>query len=173
MRYPKTFAAVLLCASLAAGTMKAAHALINSNNLGASYDSQNTNITFRVYSSQATRIVLYLYPGGYGVQESATYVLSPASNNVWAVTVPVSAIQGAGITGTVYYGYRAWGPNWPYNASWAKGLRRALSQMSMPTATASIQISYCSTPTRWKSARTRSMRRINLASFSHPGQLTG
>jgi isoamylase len=121
MRYPRTFAAVLLCASLAAGTMKAAHALINSNNLGASYDSQNTNITFRVYSSQATRIVLYLYPGGYGVQESATYVLSPASNNVWAVTVPVSAIQGAGITGTVYYGYRAWGPNWPYNASWAKG----------------------------------------------------
>jgi isoamylase len=61
MRYPRTFAAVLLCASLAAGTMKAAHALINSNNLGASYDSQNTNITFRVYSSQATRIVLYLY----------------------------------------------------------------------------------------------------------------
>jgi glycogen operon protein len=21
----------------------------------------------------------------------------------------------------VYYGYRAWGPNWPYNSSWTKG----------------------------------------------------
>jgi isoamylase len=121
MRYPKIFAAVLLCASLAAGTMKLAHGAINSMNLGASYDGQKTNITFRVYSSQATRIVLYLYPSGYGVQESATYVLSPAGNNVWAVTVPVSAIQGAGITGAVYYGYRAWGPNWPYSASWTKG----------------------------------------------------
>ena len=25
------------------------------------------------------------------------------------------------IDGAVYYGYRAWGPNWPYNASWTKG----------------------------------------------------
>jgi isoamylase len=121
MRYPKTFAAVLLCAGLAAGTMKLAHGAINSMKLGAGYDSQKTNITFRVYSSQATRIVLHLYASGYGVQESATYVLSPAGNDVWAVTVPVSAIQGAGITGPVYYGYRAWGPNWPYSASWTKG----------------------------------------------------
>jgi isoamylase len=37
------------------------------------------------------------------------------------VVVPVSSIQTAGITGAVYYGYRAWGPNWPYNASWTKG----------------------------------------------------
>ncbi len=27
-----------------------------------------------------------------------------------------------GITGTVYYGYRAWGPNWPYVSTWKKGL---------------------------------------------------
>jgi glycogen operon protein len=99
----------------------AAHAAINSMSLGASYNAGKTSITFRVYSSQATRMVLYLYSAGYGVQESATYVLSEGANDVWAVTVPVSAIQSAGITGTVYYGYRAWGPNWPYNSSWTKG----------------------------------------------------
>ena len=27
-----------------------------------------------------------------------------------------------GITGTVYYGYRAWGPNWPYNSELDQGL---------------------------------------------------
>src|ERR1700722_1641884 len=121
MRYPKILAAMLVCASLAAATLTAAYASIDSMTLGASYNAQKTDITFRVYSSQATYIKLYLYSTGYGVQESTTYVLSPAGSNVWAVTVPVSAIQAAGISGTVYYGYRAWGPNWTYSASWTKG----------------------------------------------------
>jgi isoamylase len=121
MKSQKILITLLLCASLAVGTLKPAHAAINSMSLGASYNAGNTDITFRVYSSQATRIALYLYTAGYGVQESATYVLSPAGSNVWVVTVPVSAIQTAGITGTVYYGYRAWGPNWTYSASWTKG----------------------------------------------------
>jgi isoamylase len=121
MRYSTILAAVLAFAGFAAPTMTPAHAAINSMSLGASYNAQKTNITFRVYSSQATSMVLYLYSAGYGAQESATYVLSPAGSNVWAVTVAVSAIRTAGITGTVYYGYRAWGPNWTYSANWTKG----------------------------------------------------
>lgn len=121
MKYSKFLTVTLLCVSFVGVTMRNAGASIDSMNLGASYNSQKTQITFRVYSSQATRMVLYLYSAGYGSQEAATYVLSPAGSNVWAVTVSVSAIHNAGITGTVYYGYRAWGPNWPYNASWTKG----------------------------------------------------
>ncbi|MGB9144707.1 MAG: alpha-amylase family glycosyl hydrolase, partial [Acidobacteriaceae bacterium] len=98
-----------------------ARAAIDPMNLGASYNSQSTEITFRVYSANATRMVLYLYTAGYGVQESATSVLSDVGDGVWQVVVPVSQIQGDGITGTVYYGYRAWGPNWPYSSSWTKG----------------------------------------------------
>jgi isoamylase len=119
MKCPKIFTFVILIyLSVAAAP---AHAAINSMSLGARYNVQMTNIIFRVYSSHATRIMLYLYSTGYGVQESATYVLSPAGSKVWTVTVPVSSIHAAGITGTVYYGYRAWGPNWPYSASWGKG----------------------------------------------------
>ncbi len=114
-------AALLLCIGLACAPIMPAHAAINSMTLGASYNAQKTSITFRVYSSQATRMVVYLYASGYGAQDVANYVLSSVGNGVWAVTVPVSSIQAAGITGTVYYGYRAWGPNWPYNASWGKG----------------------------------------------------
>jgi isoamylase len=121
MKYPKIFAMLVLAAAGLAAITTPARAAINSMSLGATYTASNTEISFRVYSSQATRIVLYLYSAGYGVQESATYALSQAGNGVWAVTVPVSAIQSAGITGTVYYGYRAWGPNWPYSASWTKG----------------------------------------------------
>jgi isoamylase len=121
MKCPKMLAVLLACASLAAIPAMPAHAAINSMSLGASYNAQQTQITFRVYSSQATRIVLYLYGAGYGAQESATYALTNEGGGVWQAVVPVSSIQGAGITGAVYYGYRAWGPNWPYNASWSKG----------------------------------------------------
>ncbi len=121
MKCSRTLSAALVCAGMALALLTPAHGSINNLNLGAAYNSGKTKITFRVYSSQATYMMLYLYPAGYGAQESLTEVLSPAGNNVWAVTVPVSTIQAAGITGAVYYGYRAWGPNWPYSASWTKG----------------------------------------------------
>jgi isoamylase len=118
MRLFRTFAVILLAS---AGFAITADASIDPNSLGASYNSQGTEITFRVYSANATNIVLYLYTAGYGVQESATYTLSQEGSGVWQVVVPVSEIQQAGITGTVYYGYRAWGPNWTYSSSWTKG----------------------------------------------------
>src|ERR1700756_939381 len=121
MKCSKILAALLACASLAAIPAMPAHAAINSMSLGASYNAQKTQVTFRVYSSQATRIVLYLYASSYGAQEATTYLMSNQGGGVWQVIVPVSSIQGAGITGSVYYGYCAWGPNWPYNASWTKG----------------------------------------------------
>ncbi|UUZ50795.1 hypothetical protein LP420_14700 [Massilia sp. B-10] len=40
---------------------------------------------------------------------------------MWSLSLSASTLSSKGITGTIYYGYRAWGPNWPYNASWVKG----------------------------------------------------
>jgi isoamylase len=121
MKCLKFLAALLVIASLAAVPLQPAQAAINPNSLGASYNSAQTQITFRVYSANATNIVLYLYSTGYGAQESATYALTNVGSGVWQVVVPVSSIQSAGITGAVYYGYRAWGPNWTYSTSWTKG----------------------------------------------------
>ncbi|WP_330456073.1 isoamylase [Streptomyces sp. NBC_00820] len=91
--------------------------------LGARYDASGTQVEFRVYSSRATRIDLYLYRTATGSQEAAALQLTKdAATGVWSVTVPVTTLQQQyGITGPVYYGYRAWGPNWPYSASWTKG----------------------------------------------------
>ncbi|MBN1205571.1 MAG: glycogen-debranching protein [Myxococcaceae bacterium] len=91
--------------------------------LGARYDAAKANITFRVYSSRATRLELWLYKTPYGAQEVTKYVMTKdAATNVWSKTVSVATLQNTyGITGPVYYGYRAWGPNWPYNAGWTKG----------------------------------------------------
>lgn len=99
----------------------AAQAAINATGLGAKYDAAHANITFKVYSSRATRIELYVYANPMGAQEVGKYVLTKSSNSVWSTSVSVSSLQTLGVSGAVYYGYRAWGPNWPYSASWSKG----------------------------------------------------
>jgi isoamylase len=99
-----------------------AAAAINANALGPSYDSTQTNAAFRVYSSRATRIEVELYANPMGSPEVLSFPLSAdPTSNIFSVSVPVAALQGAGINGPVYYGYRAWGPNWPYSSSWTKG----------------------------------------------------
>jgi glycogen operon protein len=91
--------------------------------LGAQYDSTQANINFNVYSGRATRIELYLYKTPNGAQEAVKYVMTKnTTTNVWSKSVSVSTLQTTyGFTGPVYYGYRAWGPNWTYNTSWTKG----------------------------------------------------
>src|SRR5438105_4561876 len=123
----KPWMSLVVCLSLVFGLItfglpvRRADASINPMSLGPVYNPGRTQITFRVYSSEATHVVLCLYSAGYGVQESATYTLTNLGGGVWQVNVPVSSVQAAGITGTVYYGYRAWGPNWTYSPSWNKG----------------------------------------------------
>ena len=99
-----------------------AHGLVTWT-LGAKYDATASNITFKVHSAGATRVALYLYKNAMGSNEAVSYVMTKtAGTSIWSKTVSVATLQSSyGITGPVYYGYRAWGPNWPYSASWTKG----------------------------------------------------
>ena len=97
-------------------------AAINAYGLGASYDSTQSNVIFRVYSSRATRIDVYLYASPLNSPEVLSFPLSANSGtNIFSTSVPVATLLAAGINGQVYYGYRAWGPNWPFSSSWTKG----------------------------------------------------
>ena len=113
--------------TLIAGMLGCAFALspavaaINASQLGASYDATKANVTFKVYSSRASRIDLYLYSSATGTAEKATYSMTLGTGGVWSVTIPTSTLSSQGLSGTLYYGYRAWGPNWPYASGWTKG----------------------------------------------------
>ncbi|MFC7760731.1 hypothetical protein ACFQY4_23965 [Catellatospora bangladeshensis] len=122
-----------------------ASAGIDTQTLGGRYSGSNIN--FRVYSSRATRIAVYVYAAATGAQEKASYVLTKGTGDVWAVTVSTATLQAAGVTGTVYYGYRAWGPNWPYSASWTKGSSTGFVSTWTPPATGSTRTSCCWTRT--------------------------
>ncbi|MFZ5656690.1 MAG: alpha-amylase family glycosyl hydrolase [Pseudomonadota bacterium] len=99
-----------------------AHAAIDARALGGRYDATQANITFRAYSQRATRMEVWIYKTASGAQEVVKYVMTKDASNVWSKTVSVSTLRTTyGITGPVYYGYRAWGPNWTYSSAWTKG----------------------------------------------------
>ena len=99
------------------------HAAVNAQNLGARFNAAGTAVDFRVYSSRATRVELWLYKTSKGAAERTRLVLTKdAASQVWSRSVSLNTIRTTyGITGTIYYGYRAWGPNWTYSSSWTKG----------------------------------------------------
>ncbi|TBR12479.1 MAG: glycogen-debranching protein [Lysobacter sp.] len=100
-----------------------ASAAIDASALGGRYDATKANITFRAYSSRATRMEVWIYKTASGAQEAVRYVMTKdTTTNIWSKTASVSTLQTTyGITGPVYYGYRAWGPNWTYSSAWTKG----------------------------------------------------
>lgn len=118
MQLQRTLIGALFAGLLA---IEPAAAAINANKLGAAYDATKSNVTFKIYSSKATRIELYLYSTATGTAEKARYVMTAGAGGIWSATIPVSTLSGQGLSGTLYYGYRAWGPNWPYSTSWTKG----------------------------------------------------
>ncbi len=115
------FIRTLACAAVLGLQALSSHAAINAYNLGARYNSAQTQIDFKVFSSRATRVELWLYANASGSPEKMRLVLTKGANNIWSTSVTSAALTAAGISGTVYYGYRAWGPNWTYNSGWSKG----------------------------------------------------
>lgn len=91
--------------------------------LGASYDAAAGQVTFRVHSQRATRLELWLYDTAEGSAETGWVELNrEAGTNIWSVSLDDwELFWYFGITEPVYYGYRAWGPNWPYSPYWSPG----------------------------------------------------
>ncbi len=89
---------------------------INTEALGAHYNAGLTQIEFRVYSSRATRMELWLYREPLKAKESGRFEMTREAGGVWSKTISAAEAGGA-----IYYGYRAWGPNWKFDASWKPG----------------------------------------------------
>ncbi|MEL6181331.1 MAG: alpha-amylase family glycosyl hydrolase, partial [Myxococcota bacterium] len=85
--------------------------------LGAHLDE--STLTVRVFSAHATRVELWLYQDPTGEARWARALTS--SGDIWSGVAPLSEIREVLGEGTIYYGYRAWGPNWPWVAEWTPG----------------------------------------------------
>jgi len=95
---------------------------IGSQGLGATFDADETHVTFRVCSSSATRIEVWLYDQPAGSSEKASFALDfDPQTGIWSKTIAAADLAAKGIAGTIYYDYRAWGPNWPFDPAWKPG----------------------------------------------------
>ncbi|MFC6842289.1 alpha-amylase family glycosyl hydrolase [Xanthomonas theicola] len=94
-------------------------ASINVHQLGARYSGDAESITFRIRSLRATHVQVWLYPAAINQQAALHRAMKNEGDGVWAITIPISELRAVGIGSAVYYGYRAWGENWPYQADWA------------------------------------------------------
>jgi isoamylase len=109
----------LACAGFA--LTRTARADINEMQLGASISKDSKTVNFTVYSHNATHIELCLFALPNGANAVLTRdIVAPNGDGVWSTQIPMNALTNAGIS-TVYYGYRAWGPNWIYDSSWTPG----------------------------------------------------
>ncbi len=97
---------------------------VGPDRLGASYDEAGMQVTFRVFSSRASRVEVWVYQHPFGAAEKVKLQMTvDPGTKIWSATVPVADLSAAGVGETIYYGYRAWGANWPFDAAWAKGSR--------------------------------------------------
>jgi len=83
--------------------------------LGAHWTPDGSAVTFRVASTRATRIELELFDRPTGAPPIRSIVLDNAGG------VFSTQVAAADLPATIYYGYRAWGPNWPFDPAWQPG----------------------------------------------------
>jgi glycogen operon protein len=80
--------------------------------LGARFDG--SDVTFAVYAQHATRVLLEVYSQAMGADCHFDYWLKQGSDGIWRARI-------GGVPIGTFYGFRCWGPNWPFNPDWTRG----------------------------------------------------
>src|SRR6185295_16593957 len=75
-----------------------------------------SSVQFALFSQNATRVEVWTFATPTASTPIARTALTKTDtvNHIWTVTI-------SGVGAGTLYGYRVWGPNWPYNASWTAG----------------------------------------------------
>lgn len=90
---------------------------------GAHLDAGGGALSFRVFSAAATRLEVWIYAAPRGAAEVERLPLQrEAGSSWWSASLPVAPLLAArAFDGAIYYGLRAWGPNWPFDPAWRPG----------------------------------------------------
>lgn len=75
---------------------------------------KDNRVRFGLRSMHATRVVLELFRQNLGTTATHSFVLTKGADNIFRGVVD-------GLPLGTLYGYRCWGPNWPYDPRWRPG----------------------------------------------------
>jgi glycogen operon protein len=92
--------------------------LVPPSGLGPRLDLDAGQLSLKVFSAHATRIAVELYREPLRGPVVFTAPLDDDGSGTFSLKVPLSQISGLG---PLFYGYRAWGPNWPYDPAFKPG----------------------------------------------------
>ena len=81
------------------------------------------DLEVRTRSARATRVELCLFRKSFGEPERLRLPMTRDASGVFSLVVKAGELTEKGITGAIFYGFRAFGPNWPYDPSFAPGSR--------------------------------------------------
>ena len=71
---------------------------VGSKNLGATYDADETHLTFTVFSSRATRVEVWLYDQPATSAQKASFALTAdPTTNFWSTTLAIPDLAAKGL----------------------------------------------------------------------------
>jgi isoamylase len=82
--------------------------------------TRSGGLEVRVRARSATRLELCLFSSPIG-ETDRLRVAFERSGELFSIVLSSERLKSAGLEGTLYYGLRAFGPNWPYDPGWAPG----------------------------------------------------
>ena len=82
--------------------------------LGARFLPGNAEAAFRVNAPAATRVELWIYAAAMDADPILRQAMDRQTDGSFTATAATRK-------GAIYYGYRAWGPNWQFDDAWTPG----------------------------------------------------
>ena len=89
--------------------------------LGARFLAGKSEAAFRVSAPRATRLEIWIYAAATGAAPILRQAMATEAGGSFTFTVQMADLKAAGLQDTIFYGYRAWGPNWVFDAAWTPG----------------------------------------------------
>ena len=88
-------------------------------NLGANLDPNGKEVTFKLYSKNATKVILCIFEEPQNQNPLMNLVMKKGKNDIWETSVKIYALNQ--LKKPVFYGYRLFGPNWEYKENFEPG----------------------------------------------------
>jgi isoamylase len=89
--------------------------------LGARYSADHATAEFRVFAPRATRVEVSIYAKPAKAPPVTVGLMTPSAFGAFSAVATIASLKVLGLGDVVYYGYRAWGPNWAYDPNWTPG----------------------------------------------------
>src|ERR1700722_2207142 len=88
---------------------------------GARFSPDKSQVVFSLWSPQATRVEVWVYAVPMDAPAILQIQLLRQADRTLSSTVNVADLMARGLAAAIYYGYRAWGPNWLFDVAWMPG----------------------------------------------------